>query len=553
MTPEREAELYSTYPRLLIHRPGQGEGLPMQFGIQCGDGWYCLIDRLLRNVQVHADQGGVQPIVLQIKEKLGALRVYWRPADDVVRGMTRLAENLSESTCEVCGHPGALVANEYGGRRTRCEAHRDVTDPDNPDSRQEAEQRPRSRRRTYTAPMPPASDASDQVLVDSALLIASETSRLSVSMLQRRLKIGYSRAERLRDAVLAIASNSNSNPSPQEHAMTQSRIYALKVDADNAAKVFESLKLGEGRFGWSYVESADLRVLQARIQSEGFASLSADEANCYQQFLLRLNPGDYAVYINVPKWGRCTLAKVTSPYYWEWRDDDFNHRFKVDPTSVREFGRNDPFVRPALQARLKLQNRQWQVTAESEFEELLAHLDGASTLPSAARTANLGFLAKDIRPHLAKITEEIQRNHPNYALEGLMASVFESMPRVVDVRLQGGAGDRGADILVTIENGHPLTGEVGQTLCVVQVKSFVDEHWDTQAVDDIRRAFAAYPDAEAGLIVSTAARPGPTLEFALAKLRSDTGKPVNLLIGEEVALFVLRYGAHLLSTAFGVK
>ena len=80
-----------------------------------------------------------------------------------------------------------------------------------------------------------------------------------------------------------------------------------------------------------------------------------------------------------------------------------------------------------------------------------------------------------------------------------------------------------------------------------------DEHWDTQAVDDIRRAFAAYPDAEAGLIVSTAARPGPTLADALAKLRSDTGKPVNLLIGEEVALFVLRYGAHFLSPAFRVK
>lgn len=333
--------------------------------------------------------------------------------------------------------------------------------------------------------------------------------------------------------------------------MTQRRIQALKVDADNADRVFESLKQGEGRFGWSYVETADLRSLQQRIEAQGFASLSADEADCFQNFLLRLNPGDHVVYINVPSWGRCTLARVTSPYCWEWRDDDFNHRFKVDPASVREFGRNESFVRPALQARLKLQKRQWQISAESEFDELLAALNGdCSALPSAARTANLGFLAKDIRPHLAKITEDIQRNHPNYSLEVLMASIFEAMPRVVDVRLQGGAGDRGADILVTIENGHPLTGEVGQTLCVVQVKSFVDEHWDTQAVDDIRRAFEAYPDAEAGLIVSTAARPGPTLEEALAKLRSDTGKPVSLLIGEEVALFFLQYGAHLLSPAF---
>lgn len=330
--------------------------------------------------------------------------------------------------------------------------------------------------------------------------------------------------------------------------MAQRRIQALKVDADNASRVYQSLKQGDGRFGWSYVETADLALLQQRVETHGFASLSADEADCYQSFLLRLKPGDYVVYINVPNWGRCTLAQVTSPYYWEWRDDDFNHRFKVDPASVREFGRNEPFVRPALQARLKLQNRQWQISAESEFDELLAHLNGESSPPpSTARTANLGFLAKDIRPHLAKITEDIQRNHPNYSLEALMASVFEAMPRVVDVRLQGGRGDHGADILVTIENGHPLTGEVGQTLCVVQVKSFVGDHWDTQAVNDIRRAFESYPDAEAGLIVSTAARPGPTLEEALAKLRAETGKPVNLLIGEDVALFVLRFGAHLLN------
>lgn len=157
--------------------------------------------------------------------------------------------------------------------------------------------------------------------------------------------------------------------------MTHPTIHALRVDADNAGRVFESLKLGEGRFGWSYVESADLRALQARIESDGFASLSAHEANCYQAFLLQLNPGDFVVYINVPSWGRCTLAQVTSPYFWEWRDDDFNHRFKVDPASVRDFDRNDPLLPPNLQARLKLRHRHWRIAAEQAFGELLAHFE----------------------------------------------------------------------------------------------------------------------------------------------------------------------------------
>lgn len=218
MTPERESELYANHPRLLIYRPWQGENLPMQFGIQCGDGWHFLIDRLLHRVQVHADVEGLQPVVLQIKEKLGGLRVYWRDADLFVLGINAFAEDLSESICEVCGLPGSLVTNSYGARWTRCELHRGITYPDELDRPQHPEQRPRTRRRVNAigaAPMPSAADLPDQVLVDAALLLAIELGRLSISMLQVKLKIGYARAERLRDAVLAIASSASSSPSPR--------------------------------------------------------------------------------------------------------------------------------------------------------------------------------------------------------------------------------------------------------------------------------------------------------------------------------------------------
>ena len=36
----------------------------MHFGIQCGDGWFSLIDTLLHRVQVHADEVVSQPVVL---------------------------------------------------------------------------------------------------------------------------------------------------------------------------------------------------------------------------------------------------------------------------------------------------------------------------------------------------------------------------------------------------------------------------------------------------------------------------------------------------------
>ena len=99
-------------------------------------------------------------------------------------------------------------------------------------------------------------------------------------------------------------------------------IYAIKgADyQEQIIKVYNSLKNGEGRFGWSYVETADLRVLQERIERGEWELLSEKEKDCYHGFLLGIEPGDYVVYINVPEWGKCTLAEVTGPY--EWRFDD---------------------------------------------------------------------------------------------------------------------------------------------------------------------------------------------------------------------------------------
>lgn len=320
--------------------------------------------------------------------------------------------------------------------------------------------------------------------------------------------------------------------------MSERTIYVFKGDATWAANILESLKQGEARFGWSYEKTADLRELRQRIEKSGWGSLTKAEQACYQDFLLDIAVDDYVVYVNVPTWGLCTLARITRPYYWQWSGDDFNHRLGVDPASVRTFARNDKIVHPALSQRLKLQGRWWRIYAKQEFALLLERLEAGPSGKPLAPADNLEFLAKGIEPLLLQITGQIHHTHPNYDLEHFVAEVLKCVPGVKDVRLQGGAGDRGADIVMTIEQGHPLTG-IKQTFCVVQVKSFQGEHWDTKAVEDIEHAFEAYPQAEVGLIFSTAVKPGPTLELALEKLREKTEKTINLFIGPEFALFVM--------------
>lgn len=224
--------------------------------------------------------------------------------------------------------------------------------------------------------------------------------------------------------------------------MSDRTVYALEGSPDWAAQVHQSLIQGEARFGWSYVETADLRKLAQRIEASGWTSLTPDEHACYHHFLLGIVEGDYLVYINVPTWGQCTIARVTAPYRWRWEDSDFNHLLGVDPASVKTFGRNDNIVHPALAARLKLQGRWWRVYVDQEIDLLLAGLKAG--VPAAPRTLadNLAHLAKEIDPMLLEITKCVHHTHPNYSLEHLIAEVLKMVHSVKDVRLQGGAGDK---------------------------------------------------------------------------------------------------------------
>ena len=328
-------------------------------------------------------------------------------------------------------------------------------------------------------------------------------------------------------------------------------IYAMRVEDDQKVvdKVFDSLKGGEGRFGWSYVKTADLNKLRERIERHEWDSLNEDEKDCYQHFLLGLQADDYVVYINVPQWGQCTLAKVTGKYEWRWEDAEFNHRFPVDPESVRTFDRNGDIVPSPLCARLKLQGRWWTIYVETEFRRLLESLhEGIKSAPRSSET-NLRELSQGIQPLFSKITEKIQHTYPGKSLEPFIEEIFKRLPGVKSVERKEGKADHGADLVVEFEF-VPIPGLVQTQTLVVQVKSYTGTQVDTGAVEDIRRAFKYYGEhgqrTDMGLIVSTAESAGKGLRDELDKLREESGKPVALLIGANLATFFLRYGGDLL-------
>ena len=319
-------------------------------------------------------------------------------------------------------------------------------------------------------------------------------------------------------------------------------IYAMKVDDGWSWPVHESLKNGEGRFGCSYVDTANLHDLRGRIARDGWDSLDVQEKDCYQEFLLSLESGDYVVYVNLPEWGQCTLAEVTGPYFWRWSDRDFNHRFPVARRSVRTFDRNDARVAPGLSARLKRRGRCYRIHAEDEFRHLVQALRPGAKAAPGMFAGDLHQLGDDLKSFLLSVTEELRRPRPHVELEHLVERLFRRLPGVRSVARHEGAGEGGADILVELE-----VGSIPQLVhrLVVHVRPPQDAPTGPSAVDDMRRAIAVR-GADMALVVSTETHRDPKEKRQLDRLAEDLMKPVALLDGGELTALFLQHGAGLL-------
>ena len=119
MSPEKTARLIELHPQLLAVPP---DAVIAQRGIECGDGWFGLIDKALIAIEAHCVSHGLPvPALTQVKEKFGKLRVYIKPWYKGIASILDTAEQTSTSICEQCGRPGRLVATPY--LRSSCGEH----------------------------------------------------------------------------------------------------------------------------------------------------------------------------------------------------------------------------------------------------------------------------------------------------------------------------------------------------------------------------------------------------------------------------------------------
>ena len=162
MKRELDEILCKKYPKMMVNRHKPMMETCMCWGFECGNGWFNILDQLMGNIQHHIDwkekqrnwaiehnnmvsqcregifdlfeksmEGVIdqeykekrlaetlangyrevpdtipQVTLDQVKEKFGSLRFYYTGGDDVIDGMVRMAESMTEVTCEECGNVG---------------------------------------------------------------------------------------------------------------------------------------------------------------------------------------------------------------------------------------------------------------------------------------------------------------------------------------------------------------------------------------------------------------------------------------------------------------
>jgi hypothetical protein len=130
MKEELELELVKKYPKILRDYKGDKMQTCMAWGMECGDGWYDLLNKCMSKLQYLCDlcsthEREVQVVANQIKEKYGTLRFYTSVygANDteslIIDDIINEAEAASARTCEVTGDSGT-VCQRGGWYRTLC-------------------------------------------------------------------------------------------------------------------------------------------------------------------------------------------------------------------------------------------------------------------------------------------------------------------------------------------------------------------------------------------------------------------------------------------------
>ena len=158
MKTELEDTLFHKYQSIFSDKDKPMTETAMCWGLECGDGWYDIIDTLCALIKwkvdnsqktidlyrtwleqddlTHSQRENYESMLqksienkiesvkaVQVKEKFGTLRFYTNCSHPEIDALIDFAEKMSGITCEICGNKGTI--NDGGWLKVRCEKHKE--------------------------------------------------------------------------------------------------------------------------------------------------------------------------------------------------------------------------------------------------------------------------------------------------------------------------------------------------------------------------------------------------------------------------------------------
>ena len=118
MRKELQDKLYKDFPKLFGGRTKSMQETCMCWGCECSDGWFGILYEMCEKI----DKLGHDELrFVQVKEKLGGLRVYTNYYFEDVETIISEAEDKSYKTCEVCGTTETARTRGSGWVTTLCD------------------------------------------------------------------------------------------------------------------------------------------------------------------------------------------------------------------------------------------------------------------------------------------------------------------------------------------------------------------------------------------------------------------------------------------------
>ena len=321
------------------------------------------------------------------------------------------------------------------------------------------------------------------------------------------------------------------------------RAFVVKAVADGwpISGVFEELRSGRARIGWSYRDDLDLRLIQKDL-SRG-TPLNKDQKNARRclGFLTRVSPDDYLIYPHQPERGQFCVVLATGEYDFsdkeEGLDKDFRSFRPCSLVTTEPVNVHDEIVSSQLRHRLGRPGRFSEIYNTGPLSEFLEDLPNAGRLQDDSNRASLQRIHNKLRRKLPEVLhEEFSRADLS---RKLCRDLFERMGYVHEIR--EGPTEVGSDVVVTL--GDPLLPDEVEIRIGIQVFSYEGnvEEWDLrEKLDQLLRGWEEN-SLKYGALLTTGRCGDEARALLLRHNQNEKNRPVRLIDGDDLADLFLRY------------